>query len=185
MLKTRLRRVPADGFPFACLFTSIDESSRPAVRYVLELCYSLVYADVSLEGDMADETFEMFVQRERARSHGEREAIFTEQRELETKLADINRQLMAIDAYEAARTGKAVPARQGARRSPQQARRGSRREELLKIIKEGGGLTRGEILERMGLKGNKSDEMSVSNALTALTKANHVQRNSDRKYVVA
>jgi hypothetical protein len=33
------------------------------------------------------------------------------------------------------------------------------------------GLSRGEIRERMGLKGNKSGEMSVSDALTALTKA--------------
>ena len=38
------------------------------------------------------------------------------------------------------------------------------------------GLTRGEILERMGLKGDKSGEMSVSNALTALTKRNQVSR---------
>jgi len=38
------------------------------------------------------------------------------------------------------------------------------------------GLTRGEILERMGLKGDKSSEMSVSNALTALTKRNQVSR---------
>ena len=38
------------------------------------------------------------------------------------------------------------------------------------------GLTRGEILERMGMKGDKSGEMSVSNAVTALTKANQVIR---------
>jgi len=38
------------------------------------------------------------------------------------------------------------------------------------------GLTQGEILERMGLKGGKTGEMSVSNALTALTKANQVTR---------
>jgi hypothetical protein len=38
------------------------------------------------------------------------------------------------------------------------------------------GLSRGEILEKMGLKGDKSGEMSVSNALTALTKRNEVRR---------
>ena len=63
-------------------------------------------------------------------------------------------------------------------------RRGSKRDELLKVIREGGGLSRGEILEKMGLKGNKSDETSVSNALTALTKGNQVTRR-DRKYVAA
>ena len=36
----------------------------------------------------------------------------------------------------------------------------------------------------MGLKGNKSGEMSVSNALTALIKGNQVTRR-DRKYVAA
>jgi hypothetical protein len=56
-------------------------------------------------------------------------------------------------------------------------RRGSKRDELLRVIREGGGLTRGEILEKMGLKGNKSGEMSVSNALTALTKNNQVRRD--------
>jgi hypothetical protein len=32
----------------------------------------------------------------------------------------------------------------------------------------------------MGLKGNKSGEMSVSNAVTALTKANQVTRRNGR-----
>jgi hypothetical protein len=37
----------------------------------------------------------------------------------------------------------------------------------MQVIKDNpSGLTRGEILERMGLKGDKSGEMSVSNALT-------------------
>lgn len=134
---------------------------------------------------MADETFEMFVQRERARLQGEREAIFTQQQELENKLADVNRELAAIDAYEAAKAGKVPGRRQStSRRGQTRARRGSKREQLLEIIKAHKGLTRGEILEEMGLKGNKTGEMSVSNALTALTKANQVRRNDARKYVV-
>src|SRR5438132_9627438 len=139
---------------------------------------------------MADETFETFVQRERARLHGEREAIFTQQHELEEKLAAVNRELAAIEAYEVAKTGKA-PARQAATRRTgvrstrrTSGRSGSKRDELLTVIKQGGGLTRGEILEKMGLKGNKSGEMSVSNALTALTKGNQVRRDG-RKYLAA
>jgi hypothetical protein len=46
------------------------------------------------------------------------------------------------------------------------------------------GLSRGEILDKLGLKGNKQGEMSVSNALKALTKTNQVVRK-DGKYVVA
>jgi hypothetical protein len=60
------------------------------------------------------------------------------------------------------------------------SRRGSKRDEFLKLIQESEGLTRGEILEKMGLKGNKSGEMSVSNTLTALPKSNqgHSPRSS-------
>jgi hypothetical protein len=46
------------------------------------------------------------------------------------------------------------------------------------------GLARKDILERMGLKGDKAGESSISNALTALTKANQVTRR-DGRYVAA
>src|SRR5438046_4799182 len=59
---------------------------------------------------MAEENFEEFVQRERGRLNSEREAIFAQQRELEKKLADIDREFAAIEAYEAAKSGR-TPAR--------------------------------------------------------------------------
>jgi hypothetical protein len=55
----------------------------------------------------------------------------------------------------------------------------------MQVIKDNpSGLTRGEILERMGLKGDKPGEMSVSNALTALTKSSQIARR-DGKYVAS
>jgi len=132
---------------------------------------------------MSEETFEGFVARERERLHREREAVFSEQQELEQKLAAINRELSAIDAYEAAKTGKAPPSPPRARgpRTGSGARRESKREQLLEVIRQHPeGLKRAEILERMGLKGNKSGEMSVSNALTALTKSGQVVRVEGR-----
>jgi hypothetical protein len=55
----------------------------------------------------------------------------------------------------------------------------------MQVIKDNpSGLTRGEILDRMRLKGDKAGEMSVSNALTALIKANQVTRR-DGRYVAA
>ena len=45
------------------------------------------------------------------------------------------------------------------------------------------GLTRGELLILMGVKGNKSGEQSVSNALSALTKHDQLGRR-EGKYVV-
>jgi len=136
---------------------------------------------------MAEQTFADFITRERERLHAEREQIFNQQHELEGKLTDINRELAAIDAYEAAKSGKTPAAARQARgaRARPQARRGSKREALMQVIKDNPtGLTRGEILDRMGLKGDKPSEMSVSNALTALSKANQIPRR-DGRYVAA
>ena len=138
------------------------------------------------------EQFADVMQQERERLHREREQVLNEQQELENKLAGIDRELAAIDAYESAKTGKrakpgkrSAPARAPARgrRARPQARRGSRREALLQTIRENpSGLKRGEILERMGLKGDKAGEMSVSNALTALTKSNQVSRHEGKYF---
>lgn len=137
---------------------------------------------------MAEETFEGFVARERERLNRERESIFTAQQELEQKLAAINREFAAIDAYEAAKSGKAPPSlrqTRAARPAARGLRHGSRREQLLDVIRQSPeGLRRAEILERMGLKGDKSGEMSVSNALTALTKGGQVVR-AEGRYRVA
>ena len=121
-----------------------------------------------------------FIQHDRERLHAEREAIFAQQQELENKLAGINRELSAIDAYEAAKTGK--PARAATTRRTSTDRAGSKRGQLLDLIKSGGGMARGDILEKMGLKGDKAGEMSVSNALTALTKANQISRRDGKYY---
>ncbi len=136
---------------------------------------------------MSEENFAGFIARERERLNAEREQIFNQQQALQTKLDEVNREFSAIDAYEAAKTGKAVPAARQPRgtRTRPQSRRGSKREALMQVINDNpSGLTRGEILERMGLKGDKSGEMSVSNALTALTKANQVTRR-DGRYAAA
>jgi hypothetical protein len=150
------------------------------------------------ESQMDDMRFADVMQRERERLNRERDEILNQQKELENKLTEITRELAAIDAYEAAKTGKAAiptrppraprkseatieesPAEPRARPQP-----GTRREALLQVIGDNpNGLSRGEIFEFMGLKGNKSAEKSVSNALTALTKNNLVSRR-DGKYVI-
>jgi hypothetical protein len=127
---------------------------------------------------MSDANFADFITRERERLNGERQNIQTQQRELQQKLVTIDQEMAAITAYESAKSGKGARALNGP--SPRQTRRGSKREELLKVINEGGGLSRGEILERMNLKGDKAGEMSVSNALTALTKGNQVRREGGK-----
>lgn len=136
--------------------------------------------------------FQDYIKNERKRLNTERRALAVQQREVEKKLAGIDRELAAIGAYETAKVGKAAkPAApaprkaRAARKAPTRARRGSRREPILKLLGENPiGLSRGELLEKMGLKGDKSGEMSVSNALTALTKSNQVRRDGG-KYLAA
>jgi hypothetical protein len=135
-------------------------------------------------GSMSGEHFSAFISRERDRLRAEREQIFSQQEELQRKLDEINREFAAIEAYQSAKTGKAARSGTAPAARQQRARRGSRREELLNLIREGNGLSRGEILDRMGLKGDKSGEMSISNALTALTKRNEVRREGG-KYLLA
>jgi hypothetical protein len=139
-------------------------------------------SDVNESSSFGDGNFSEFIYRERNRLRAEREQVFNQQEELQRKLDALNREFAAMEAYETAKTGKAARRAQ-ADRQPR-ARRGSRREALLELIRQGDGLSRGELLERMGLKGDKSGEMSVSNALTALTKSNQVHREGG-KYRVA
>ena len=139
-------------------------------------------SDFNGEGNVADRNFSEFIARERDRLRSEREQIFGRQEELQRKLDAVNREFAAIEAYETAKTGRV--ARQASAGRRPRARRGSRREALLELIRQNDGLSRREILERMGLKGDKSGEMSVSNALSALTKSNQVHRDGG-KYRIA
>ena len=133
---------------------------------------------VSDHSNSGNSNFAEYIARERQRLHAEREQALGQQEELQRKLDAINREFAAIEAYETAKAGKAAQRAQPDRQP--RARRGSRREALFEMIRQSDGLSRGEILERMGLKGDKSGEMSVSNALTALTKNNQVRREGGK-----
>ena len=130
---------------------------------------------------MSDERFSDYIARERERLSREREEISNQRRELDNRLTAIDREFQALDAYQAAKTGK--PSRGRRTQTQRQARRDSRREELLNLIREGTGLSRGDILSRMGLKGDKSGEMSVSNSLSALAKSNQIRREGGKYYL--
>ena len=129
------------------------------------------------------QTFQDFIKTERERLTAQREEIRRQHRELEEELAVIHREFLAIDAYEAAKSGK--PKRASGVSRATGPRRSSKRDSIIAVLKASPtGLSRGELLEQMGLRGNKSGEMSVSNALTALTKNNQVTRK-DGKYIAS
>lgn len=52
------------------------------------------------------------------------------------------------------------------------------------IKQHANGISRGDLIEAMGLKGNKSGEQSVSNALNNMKKAGEIV-STDGKYAVA
>jgi hypothetical protein len=135
-------------------------------------------SDVNEGSSFGGGNFPEFIARERDRLRAEREQVFSRQEELQRELDAINREFAAIEAYNTAKTGK--NARQAPAGRQPRAHRGSRREALLELLRQSDGLSRGEILERMGLKGDKSGAMSVSNALTALTKSNQLRREGGK-----
>jgi chromosome segregation ATPase len=125
------------------------------------------------------ETFATMIDKERERLQKALEDLRAKQEELQAQRATIEAELDALDTYEAARSGKARKTRGTVSRAP----RGSRQQSVLAVIaKSKKGMTRGDILQAMGLKGNEAGERAVSNALTALKKAKRVT-SRDRKYL--
>ena len=104
--------------------------------------------------------FAQLIEEERKRLHAERT-------ELVAKLSAIDQELEAIAAYEAAKTGSPLPS-SGGRRS------GIREAVYRQIAESQEGMTRSDVLEAMGARGDKKLEQSVSNALSALKKAERV-----------
>ncbi len=144
-------------------------------------------------------TFANFIKKERTRLDKARKDALTSKAAVENELASIEQELVALDAYRQAKDGpasrtaakraptKRAPAKRaganGAGRAP--GRRGQKREAVLNVIKQNPvGLSRGEILVQMGVKGNRSAEQSVSNALSALKKSDKVN-SREGKYVPA
>lgn len=120
-----------------------------------------------------------FIKKQREILIKERQGIFAEQQALQERLDSVNEMLAKFDVFEG------NPSRQSGSRRTQQGRRSSRRDGIMAALADiPHGLSRGEILDKLGFKGNKQGEMSVSNALTALTKTNQVVRK-DGKYVVS
>ena len=83
----------------------------------------------------------------------------------------------AVNAYYDAKTGKSGGS--GTRRS-------GVRKEVLALVSGGQGMNRGEILEAMGVKGDKTASASISQALGALKKAKNVGYDeATKKYLPA
>jgi len=126
-------------------------------------------------------TFEEMVAKERERLQAALAGVAAKIAALNAEALGYKREMAAVDAYDAAKAGKSVRSTSTSARGS----RGSKQETLLSLI--GGsksGMTRGEILENLGLKGDKKGEQSISNALNNMKKAGKVTAANGR-YEVA
>jgi hypothetical protein len=133
------------------------------------------------------ESLNASIRNEGKRLRKARDKAVQKKRDIDQELEGIELELAAIEAYEKAKsTSTRAPKRGKAKRSA--ARRAPRGEKLAAVLELVGqhpdGLSRGEILNVIGVKGDKSGEQSVSNALSALTKQNQLGKK-DGKYVPA
>lgn len=142
---------------------------------------------------MAQATFASFIKKERARLDKARKDALANKAAVDKEIDSIERELTALDAYQQAKgtPARRAPGKRGpAKRGPAKARRttgrrGEKRQAVLDLIQKNPvGLSRGEILVQMGVKGNRSAEQSVSNALSALKKSEKVN-SREGKYVPA
>lgn len=126
-------------------------------------------------------TFEQFTAREKTRLAKAREDALAKQAEIEAALSAIDVELMAISAYEAAKKGK----RPGRRGSGTRTRRGPERQKILAVITASAdGLMRGQVIEALGVKGDRAGEQSVSNSLAALKRSSKLRQNDEGKYLI-
>lgn len=116
---------------------------------------------------------------ERDRLTGALDDVQARMDKLNEEAAGYKRELAAIDAYERTKTGKTTAPTTSTR-----AARGSRSDTLLAMIGGTDGMTRSQILEEIGAKGNKSLEGSISNALATMKKKGQLNLK-DGTYTVA
>lgn len=131
------------------------------------------------------DTFEAFVEKERKRLTKQREDLLAKRATLDEQLASIDKEFNAIEAYEMAKRGKLPSAPRTRRAGTTGTRRTGIRQEVLDRVKgKPDGVSRADLLDAMGLKGNKSGEQSISNALSALKKQGLID-NKDGMYIAA
>jgi hypothetical protein len=105
--------------------------------------------------------------------------------EITKQVADIERKIKAIKDYKQATSGKAQKGTDTKESGRPRAPKGENRQKLLDLIKRNpDGLSRREILEQLGLRGDKQSEASISNTLNSLKKKGEL-RSEGKAYVLA
>jgi hypothetical protein len=120
---------------------------------------------------------------ERKRLQKLRDKVHARKTQIDRELTDIERDLQAMGSFvfSAGPSGRRSTRGGSSAMSSGRAGRGQRRQQVLDAIKSSpDGATRGEVIEKLNVKGNKSLEQSISNALAALFKSKAVKRDDGR-----
>lgn len=127
---------------------------------------------------MAD--FQSMIEKERERLNKSREELMQKRSAVDDEIAVVDKELRAISAYENAKTDKP------ARAKGTGTRRGSRTDGIIQLLTGNQeGMTRGELLDKMGLAGDKTGGQSISNALANMKKAGKLGRSKEGRYTLA
>ena len=126
------------------------------------------------------EDFQTFVATQRAELQKKRAALAADINKLNASIAEIDREMLAIQAYENAKNGKVAPTPTGTR-----TRRGGVRDTVLATIIESGGINRSDLLVKLDAKGDTKAEQSISNALANLKKAGTITASDGTYKAVA
>jgi hypothetical protein len=134
------------------------------------------------EERLMSDDFSTYVQSEREKLTQRRGKALDEMKRWKGVLEDLDKEFAAINAYEAAKTGKAI-GRVGS--AAPRARRSGQREAIMRMLRTTpSGMTRGELLAACGVKGDKAGEGSISNALSALQRSGKVMRQDGGRWAV-
>jgi hypothetical protein len=135
-------------------------------------------------GKRSASSFARLVAAERKRLEKLRIKVHARKTQIDRELSEIERDLAAMGTFvggsgqsgRRASFGRPSSGMNGGR-----AGRGQRRQQVLDAIKSApDGATRGEIIEKLGVKGDKALEQSISNALAALFKSKALKRENGR-----
>lgn len=106
--------------------------------------------------------------------------------EIDDEIAWFDRELAAINAYEAAKTGRKPAAAAQSAAPRRRGRPGPLQESILRAISESvSGMSRGDLINMFGFKGDRSAEMSISNALVRLVKTGALYRDGGKYHAPA
>jgi hypothetical protein len=134
------------------------------------------------------QNFAQVIEQERARLTKAKDAAIAKKRSCDAEIATIDKELAAISAYERVKTDRAPgtdtrrPGIRTNKASSTGTRRSGIRQDVLNAIKSHPeGIGRADLLEAVGVKGEKSGEKSVSNSLFVLKKNMSID-SKDGKY---